>query len=336
MNKITEISYKIENFDGVAKEYDLFLSSFSNEESKKFKSEKTLNEVEKIAEENNVSFICRDMVKTNNAWYQFNGCKHIKSISRADVKRGKHACKVCSVKYKYVKTCEDKGLEYINHFMIGVQSWVLIKCKCDEILEVRVSSITHHDSIQCQNCKEINWQNICSKYGFDFVCGVDAAFATYKCTLCSTEQDKRYSDMRNGGVTCNHCNSSKSRGHTLMDHQIKLILPFASIKNEKTFKDLRSGAKGILRYDSAVYYEDNLLFIAEFDGNQHYNPNFYINREKSEEIGLEKFKQLQENDITKNEYCEKNNIPLIRITEDDIKKEHYKKKIFDFIGNIEL
>ena len=78
---------------------------------------------------------------------------------------------------------------------------------------------------------------------------------------------------------------------------------------EKTFEDCVNTKEGKycrpLRFD---FYIPEINTIIEFDGEQHFRP--------SKKFGGEKFDTTKENDKIKNEFCEKNNINLIRI--------HYK------------
>ncbi len=61
-----------------------------------------------------------------------------------------------------------------------------------------------------------------------------------------------------------------------------------------------------LRFDFAVIENDKVKYLIEYDGQQHFAPMGYWG-------GKERLVSLQTNDKIKNEYCEKNNIPLIRI-----------------------
>ena len=64
-----------------------------------------------------------------------------------------------------------------------------------------------------------------------------------------------------------------------------------------------TGKKGApLRFDFGIYDDNQILYVIEFDGEQHFN--------QTNSFGG---KNLQENDKIKNEWCKANNIPLIRI-----------------------
>ena len=68
---------------------------------------------------------------------------------------------------------------------------------------------------------------------------------------------------------------------------------------------------GHLRFDFALFDNDNnLICLIEFDGEQHYRAFDFFG-------GKDKFKDIQTKDEIKNNYCEKNNIKLIRISYKD-------------------
>ncbi len=77
-----------------------------------------------------------------------------------------------------------------------------------------------------------------------------------------------------------------------------------NFKREYTFKDLKGINDGILRFDFAVFKNNKLHCLIEYDGLQHYEVCF--NSEYN-------FKRTQSHDKLKNKYCQDNNIKLIRI-----------------------
>jgi hypothetical protein len=89
----------------------------------------------------------------------------------------------------------------------------------------------------------------------------------------------------------------------LQDNNIPFIRQY-------TFSDCRSPKDSLLLFDFAIFKDNKLLQIIEFDGVQHYNPiNFFG--------GEEAFNYLQQCDNIKNNYCKQNNIPLVRISYKD-------------------
>jgi len=83
-----------------------------------------------------------------------------------------------------------------------------------------------------------------------------------------------------------------------------------NIKKQFTFDDCK--AKRKLPFDT-MFYVDETLCLIEFDGEQHFKSIDYFG-------GDEHLKYVQTHDEIKNEYCQKNNIPLLRIKYDEINK----------------
>lgn len=118
--------------------------------------------------------------------------------------------------------------------------------------------------------------------------------------------------LRTGNTVSCGCVSSKH------EMQIRKHLQALQIKYAKQFyfDDLRSPITGwILRFDVAVFdRKDKLSFIIEYDGEQHdYGTRFSSNPEVNEQ----KLRRTKIYDKMKDEYCQKNNIDLLRISYKD-------------------
>lgn len=69
---------------------------------------------------------------------------------------------------------------------------------------------------------------------------------------------------------------------------------------------------GLLRFDFGILdANNNLLFLCEYDGQQHFEPVIFGNF--SYEVAVEKYNDLVRRDNIKNEYCINNHIALLRI-----------------------
>ena len=96
-----------------------------------------------------------------------------------------------------------------------------------------------------------------------------------------------------------------SRGEIKI-HEI-LVQAGLVFKEEYTFPDLVSSNGRPLRFDFAVFDDNNNLeFLIEYQGIQHYEA-------KSKFGGFSGLRKQQYNDMKKREYCQKHNIPLILI-----------------------
>lgn len=102
-----------------------------------------------------------------------------------------------------------------------------------------------------------------------------------------------------------HCGCEISAGESkitylLAEHNIKF-------KKQITFPDLLGDNNTRLRYDFGIFNEtDELQYIIEFDGKQHFEPNCFYNT-------IEDLTKIKRYDQIKNSYCQQHNIPLIRI-----------------------
>lgn len=74
-------------------------------------------------------------------------------------------------------------------------------------------------------------------------------------------------------------------------------------KSQYTNSDLRTDKNGYLRYDFAIFENNNLIRLIEFDGEQHYKQEDFFG----------KLEITQHRDNLKNIYAKENNIPLVRI-----------------------
>lgn len=108
------------------------------------------------------------------------------------------------------------------------------------------------------------------------------------------------------GKWCKACNVShgeRAIENYLKSHHIHYM-------KEYTFKDLK-GDRNVLPFDFAVFVEDKLICLIEYDGEQHYRP---MRHSHNKQRNIEKFYQTQFYDGLKNAYCEEHQIPLIRIS----------------------
>lgn len=105
-------------------------------------------------------------------------------------------------------------------------------------------------------------------------------------------------DLLSGKTTS--CGCIRSIG----EEKISLLLTQAGIpfEKEKTFDSCRFETGNLARFD---FYVNN-RYIIEYDGIQHFKPTF-------EKLNKQAFDTTQQHDIIKTQWCNKHNIPLIRI-----------------------
>ena len=124
-------------------------------------------------------------------------------------------------------------------------------------------------------------------------------------------------------------NNTKSCGCVISigENNIRKILDKNNIpyKPQWSPPGIKSKNGGCVIYDFAILSNNNVVRLIEFDGEQHNKPFDYFG-------GENKFLDVKSNDMIKNEYSIKNNIPLIRIpynkrdniTIEDIITDKYK------------
>lgn len=124
-----------------------------------------------------------------------------------------------------------------------------------------------------------------------------ASNGLFKHVKCNKEFKSVPYQMIKGVTGCPHC--YKSKGEDLVEKY--LIENKYDYKKQYTFKDCKNIRP--LPFDFAIFKNDELMYLIEYDGEQHFKPKF----------GEENFKITKRNDNIKNEYCSSNNINLIRI-----------------------
>lgn len=115
--------------------------------------------------------------------------------------------------------------------------------------------------------------------------------------------------LRNGDTTSCGCILSKN------EKQIEKMLNNACIqyKTQYSFDDLRSpeNENYKLKFDFAIFNGETLLYLIEYDGSQHFK--YFYDENNGSWNNKENYLKTRKRDRLKNEYCFKNNIPLIRI-----------------------
>jgi hypothetical protein len=90
-------------------------------------------------------------------------------------------------------------------------------------------------------------------------------------------------------------------------------------QQEVSFEDLHGKGKALLRFDFALYKNNKLCCLVEFDGIQHFQYTPYFHKTQAA------FAKQKEWDRRKNKYCLLHNIPLIRVPYWDLEELTLKK-----------
>lgn len=117
--------------------------------------------------------------------------------------------------------------------------------------------------------------------------------------ICGKEFEMAPTRFINGGIRCPHCYRSKGE-EVIRDY---LLLYNIEFKEQYKIKECRNMRP--LPFDFAIFNENKLKYLIEYDGSQHYSIKF-TNSSKE-------FERIKFNDQIKNDFCKKNNIILIRL-----------------------
>lgn len=204
--------------------------------------------------------------------------------------------------------------------------WIC-QCDCGNIVEVLAASLRNGRTTSC-GClnKEVNSERMFKdetgkKYGKLTVISLvkKSPHAIWKCLCeCGNYIEVSGISLRSGNTMSCGCLQSKG------ELNIKNILTElnCSYKTQYTFDDLRSEKNHHLKFDFAIFSNDKLFGLIEFQGEQHFRPAEIYG-------GQEGFERLQKHDSKKKEYCQNHNIPLLIVD----KKSDLKKEILKFITN---
>ena len=126
-----------------------------------------------------------------------------------------------------------------------------------------------------------------------------------QCLRCGTEKDVFRGNLTQG--VSKSCGCVNSWGETQL---IYLFNKYnLSFKKEVTFDDFITECNGHPRFDFAIYKNDKLFCLVEFDGRQH----FYYDKNWNQ--SQESYNRLKAIDVMKDQYYIEHNIKLYRFNE---------------------
>lgn len=191
----------------------------------------------------------------------------------------------------------------------GESQWYC-NCDCgtkDVLVRGYYLKNNHTSSCGCVKKQYFKWKPLINKK-FGLLTVIEEQKGDIKC-LCKCEcgmiKRIRRKDLISGNTQSCGCINSRGEfviGKILMENNIKF-------QTQYTFPDLLGEQKHPYRFDFGILDDNNTLkYLIEFDGKQH----FYTENNKSWDT-QENFERTQKRDKIKEEYCQKNNIPLLRI-----------------------
>lgn len=197
----------------------------------------------------------------------------------------------------------------------GKNIYWICQCSCGNIISVNTSalaeSIRNKRNTSCGKCHAQRQDLTGNVYGKLKVIGPDEMYDSTKENnwktkwLCQCECGNTISVFGNN-LTRLHTTSCGCASRSIGEENIAKLLEENNVSYscEYTFADLVSKKK--LRFDFAIFKDDKLSHLIEFDGRQHNNNYTPWNSDETLE-------ERQSRDKMKDDYCLKNNIKLIRI-----------------------
>lgn len=274
--------------------------------------------------------------------YKVNMKAYTKNTEHND---GKCVCQKCSIQVRYDKTLDDRRKDYYrrlvekcnenNYTLVssveeinGNRSYIEYCCPDHGRQRMKIANFLI--GRKCPECAkekarhkyQLTQEEILSRVS---ECGgkiinpseyvnSEKDNLLFECMECGTIFSSSLAHFtQHGGRLCGSCSSSESLG----EKKIRNCLESKNVEfcREKEFKDCRDIKP--LPFD---FYLPLYNAIIEFDGRQHFGETDFFSYS---------YTKTKEHDRIKNEYCEKNNIALLRIPYWDI--NHIEERIDDFI-----
>jgi hypothetical protein len=145
----------------------------------------------------------------------------------------------------------------------------------------------------------------------------------FKC-ICGNHFKRSINKWMQGKDLCNNCSQVNSSFEKL----VMEYLEDKNIKYKKEFTIYNCRKDNPLPFD---FWLKDFNCLIEIDGQQHFYP---VDYGCGEEIAKKRFIQQKENDKIKDDYCKKNNIPLLRISYLEFKNNNWITLLNNFINSL--
>jgi very-short-patch-repair endonuclease len=243
--------------------------------------------------------------------------------------RNKRQCNDCGLKNQLDK--QSLSFEDIKKFIeensecillsgnyVNTKTKLKLKCKCGKIFYKSFEKFKTKNKM----CKECSYEEISKSQIFDYEF-VKLYVESKNCELVSKQYQScqdileikcscgelyktTFSDFKNDNqIRCKRCTNKMSKGEIIIENYLREN--DMKYEPQYTFDDLKAvNNRQKLKFDFAVFVDNRLFCLIEFDGKQHSQSVDYFG-------GEEALKVLQENDNRKNEYCKTKGFKLIRI-----------------------
>ena len=178
----------------------------------------------------------------------------------------------------------------------------------------------HKDMTSESNTK--NWSGMISEYGVEFLHQDTMNHKGQwlwrcKCGICRHEFTALPAKINNGHITSCGCALQSAGERYILSVLQELKADFVE---QYSFQECKY--KQLLRFDFAVFENNKLLYLIEYDGKQHFEPIDWFG-------GIDGFEATKIRDGLKNKFCQERNIPLLRFPYTLSSKE-INQKIYEY------
>ena len=252
-------------------------------------------------------------------------CGNLKEVTSGDLNAGRVTSCGCYNKEKASLSFKDMTGQKFGKLTVLEKTdkrtsnrSIIWKCKCDcgNLCEVSRDSLIQGTQ-SCGCLKKENVRKLGKKSGYDLTNQHFGKLTAIK--LIENRKERTWLCQCDCGNQCEvtsknllrgHISSKKKKKKSLGEYLIEKILKENNISFISQYHNNDCKFIDTNYYAYFDFYVDN-KYIIEFDGEQHFNPQCFNDMLK--EDAEEQFKKTQEHDKFKNQWCEENNIPLIRI-----------------------
>lgn len=219
--------------------------------------------------------------------------------------------------------CEELGMRCLSTEYINLPSELRVIGVCGHEFETSFAMILSGKT-RCNSCNcGKKWDNTmvdieCKKMGIVRLSNYISYHEKIKLKgICGHEFETTWNKVLNRNqIECQECVRKRKESKACIN--ITNILEEDKIIYIKEYKIEECKNTLPLPFDFAIFKNDELQFLIEYDGEQHFKPASKFNEKKG-------FEYRQKNDAIKDKYCRDNNIKLYRIRYDENEEDKLKE-----------